>query len=48
MFSYRNTKKWRHNLGSSDIWDDNDSPKLRSLTKWHTEKRRVRRIIKTK
>lgn len=32
--------------GSSEIWNDNNPPNLRSLAKYHTEKRRVRRSIK--
>ena len=35
-------------LLSSYFWSDNDSSKLRSLTKCHTAKGRVRRVIKTK
>ena len=35
-------------LLSSDFWSDNDSFKLRSLTKCHTAKWSVRRVIKTK
>jgi len=31
---------------SSEIWSDNNPPKLRSLARCHTEKWRVRRIIK--
>ena len=33
--------------GFSEIWSDNNPPNLRSLTKYHTEKWRVRRSIKT-
>ena len=33
--------------GSSVFWSDNNVSKLRSLTKCHTEERRVRRDIKT-
>ena len=33
--------------GSSELWSDNNPPNLRSLTKYHTEKWRVRRSIKT-
>ena len=32
--------------GSSEFWSDNNPSKLRSLTKCHTEGRRVRRDIK--
>ena len=32
--------------GSSEIWNDNNPPNLRSLAKYHTEKCRVRRSIK--
>ena len=35
-------------LLSSYFWSDNDSSKLRSLTKCHTEKGSVQRVIKTK
>ena len=35
-------------LLSSYFWSDKDSSKLRSLTKCHTAKGRVRRVIKTK
>ena len=35
-------------LGYSDIGDNNDLPKFRTLTKCHTEKWSVRRVIKTK
>jgi len=33
--------------GFSEIWSNNNLPNLRSLTKYHTEKWRVRRSIKT-
>lgn len=35
-------------LLSSEFWSDNDSSKLRSLTKYHTAKGRVRRVIRIK
>ena len=35
-------------LLSSEFWSDNDSFKLRSLTKCHTAKGSVRRVIKNK
>ena len=35
-------------LLSPEFWSDNDSSKLRSLTKCHTAKGSVRRVIKTK
>ena len=35
-------------LLSPEFWNDNDSFKLRSLTKCHTAKGSVRRVIKTK
>ena len=34
------------NNGSSEFWSDNNPSKLRSLTKCHTEGRRVQRDIK--
>ena len=32
--------------GSSEIWNDNNPPNLRSLAKYHTERRRTQRSIK--
>ena len=37
---------YRKNIGSSEFWSDNNASQLRSLTKCHTEGRRVRRDIK--
>ena len=33
-------------IGSSEIWSDKGAPKFRTLTKYHTEKWRIRRILK--
>ena len=38
--------RFEFNNGSSEFWSDNNPSKLRSLTKCHTEGRRVRRDIK--